>query len=287
MRRQEGFYKGHAIITGASSGIGQEFAWQLARAGCNVTLVARRTGRLVSLAADLKERYDIKAVAFQADLTQADDVQALIEHMAGVDKLAYLINAAGFGIEQPFAACDITCELNMINLHVVAPVCLSRAALPYMLQAGEGGIVNLSSLGAFAPLPGYVGYAGTKSYILAWSRSVALELQGTSVHMQALCPGFVPTEFQEKEGTDFSWVPKFAWMTTEDLVAASLRDLHRGQAVSVPGFFNRVIRRLSGPFGWAFMRRMARKQPLWHVNPADWQGQLASGGSAPTDEERI
>lgn len=255
-----------AVVTGASSGIGAAYARALGARGYDLVLVARRAERLERLAAEIGDSFGVDAAPLPADLACAADVERVVERMRRLPRLALLVNAAGFGTEGPFAESDVGRQVEMVHVHTVAVVRLTHAALASMLPRGEGAIVNVSSLGALAPLPGFATYAATKSAMLALSESLALELEGTGVHVQALCPGFTRTEFQEIEGADLSMVPKFLWLTPEQVVDASLRCLGR-RVVCIPGLAYRLIALLAGPFGRTVQRFVARRRG-WCSTPA-------------------
>ncbi|NLD42654.1 MAG: SDR family oxidoreductase [Chloroflexi bacterium] len=270
---------GIAVITGASSGLGAAFAREFARRGHDLVLVARRRKRLEILAAEAAVKHGVTAEIIPADLSVREDLDRVVDRVQSQQSLRFLVNAAGFGLEGPFSASDIAQQQAMIDVHVVASVRLVRAALPVMLAQHAGAIVNIASLGAFAPLPGFATYGATKAYMVSFTRSLAIELEGTGVHVQALCPGFTHTEFQERQGADLSRVPKMMWMSAEQAVAASLRALQNDQVVCVPGFLNRIAARLAGPFGEYIQRRVA-PQNGWITAAAD-EAQAAEEGAAP------
>ena len=175
--------------------------------------------------------------------------------------LNILVNNAGFGSSGPFAEKDIDLQDKMIHLHVVASVRLTRAALPVMLEQKRGAIVNVSSLMAFFPLFGGATYGATKSYLNAFTEALHQELAGSGVRVQALCPGFTRTEFQTASGIGHIGVPESAWMTPEQVVDRSLRDLENARVISVPGLGYRILS-CCAPFVprqliYAFGRRFA------------------------------
>ena len=170
-----------ALVTGASSGIGTEFARLLARQGYDLILVARREERLRALAAELEDAHGIAAESLPADLGDAEALAEVEARIAALDTLTLLINNAGFGIDGEFAASDLEAEHAMIRVNVVAPVRLTRAALPGMIARGEGGILNVSSVSAFYPIAGSVDYSGTKAYLNAFTEALHQELAGTGV----------------------------------------------------------------------------------------------------------
>lgn len=228
-----------ALITGASSGIGAEFARQLAAQKYDLILVARREERLLALSNELNQKYGVRTEMLIADLSLPADIERVEQCIASCETLALLVNNAGFGIPGSFYKIDIHKTLSMIEVMVVAVVRLSRAALPGMVAKGHGGIINISSVAAFVPTQGNSTYAAAKAYLNAFTEALAAELIGTGVKVQALCPGFTTTEFHdvgEYEGKNArAKIPKFLWMRVERVVAASLEAFERGRVYCIPG----------------------------------------------------
>ena len=231
--------RAHALVTGASSGIGQAFAERLARDGCDLILVARRRDRLEALAARLSEESSVSVDVLAADLTKSDELETVESRIAREPALDLLVNNAGFGGYMPFVELAPARAEELIRLQVLAVTLLTRAALPGMIARNKGAVINVSSRLAFSasltspPLPKRAVYAATKSYINTFSRIVANELAGTGVRVQALCPGVVRTEFHEVQGMDASRFP-VGIMSPEDLVAASLAGLERDEVICIP-----------------------------------------------------
>ena len=233
---------GTAVITGASSGIGAAFARRLAASGYDLILVARREDRLTVLARELEQRHPIQAEVLVADLANEEDVESVERRVVQLDNLAFLINSAGFGTSGKFASSDLTKQIKMIEVHVLASVRLSRAALPAMIARQTGAIINLSSVISFLPAPGNVTYCATKAYLNVFSQALQAELSGTGVQVQALCPGFTHTEFHdspELAAFDDHPIPEALWMSADDVVSHSLECVRRNNVICVPGFKNR------------------------------------------------
>jgi short-subunit dehydrogenase/N-acetylglutamate synthase-like GNAT family acetyltransferase len=233
-----------ALITGASSGIGAVFARRLAAEGYNLFLVARREARLAALTVELQERHPITVEILVADLSNPSDVKRVERRITEFEDLDMLINNAGFGTTGRFAEVDLAKHVDMIHVHVSASVRLCRAALPDMVARRRGVIINVSSLVAFVPMPGSVTYCATKAYLNIFSEALQIELGGTGVRVQALCPGFTYTEFHDtpEYGEHArSRIPKPFWMSAEEVVAQSLSALNRSQVIFVPGFMNRLL----------------------------------------------
>ena len=229
-----------ALVTGASAGIGEAFARALAAQQHDLVLVARRGDRLEALAKELSERHHVAASPHVADLSEDAELSELAESLAQ-DPPDLLVNNAGFGTMGAFAELDPERELEEIRLNVLALVRLTRAVLPGMLARGRGGIVNVSSLAGESAGPFTATYAATKAYVTRFSESLHEEVRGTGVVVQALLPGFTRTEFQEVAGVDPGSVPGFAWMAPEQVVAASLAALRRGDVICIPGLGNRLL----------------------------------------------
>jgi short-subunit dehydrogenase len=232
---------GTAVVTGASAGIGAEFARRLAERGFDLVLVARRAERLDGLAASLP----VEVEPLVADLAAPEDADRVAARVAE-DDVTLLVNNAGINAYGPFTEADPAVLAHLLALNVTAPTLLSRAALPGMVERGEGGIVNVASLLAFAgalppdPMPWRSTYAGTRGYIVTFTRTLASEVEavGAPVRLQVLCPGYTATEFHMTNGTDpVSEAPPDEphAMTAADVVKASLAALDAGEVVCVPG----------------------------------------------------
>jgi len=229
------------LVTGASSGIGAEYARALRARGEAVVLVARRQERLAALASDLGG--EPAAVAITADLARegaADELRRQIDERGLV--VDGLVNCAGLGLTGPFASQSPSVIRAMCDLNVRAVVELTRAFLPPMLERRRGRIVNVASNAAFQPIP-YLGvYAATKAFVLSFSEALASELDGTGVRVQALCPGITATEFLDVSATGGELrVRRMPMMTPRQVVEASLEGLDRGRLRVVVGFSNRVL----------------------------------------------
>jgi uncharacterized protein len=259
-----------ALITGASAGLGATYARHLAAQGFDLILVARRLERLEALAAKLRQQYLIQVEPLSADLSNPNDLERLEKYISQCDTLSMLVNNAGFGIPGNFSDVDIHKTLNMIDVMVIACVRLARAALPGMITRKCGAIINISSIAAFTAAQGNPTYAATKAYLNAFSEALAFELRGTGVKVQAVCPGFTITEFHdagEYEGTNTrSTVPKWLWVTADQVVTQSLKDLIRGKLYSIYGTKYRLAAVL-GRLGFAsllgnnFVRRFRKANP--------------------------
>ncbi|HNT25681.1 MAG TPA: SDR family oxidoreductase [Anaerolineales bacterium] len=239
-------YPKTALITGASSGLGAEFARQLAAQGYHLVLTARRTQRLEELSAELQSRHGIGVTTLTADLSHEAGIAQIETYIANLPGLSLLINNAGFDRPGPFYQVKPGDIDDVIQVHVTATVRLTRAALPAMLNQGQGGVINVGSIAGLLPLRGTL-YCTTKAFIITFSESLARELKGLGVQVQALCPGFTFTEFHDTPeyvaASSFkrSRIPSFMWLTAEQVVRTSLADLQRRRVLSVPGMQYRII----------------------------------------------
>lgn len=218
-----------ALVTGASSGIGEQFARQLAARGHHVTLVARSAEKLEALAAELAN-----ADARPADLSDPAARDALATSI-GRD-VDVLVNCAGFGVYTAFGDTPRERELEQVRLLVEAPVDLMHRYLPAMALRGGGAVINVSSTSAFQPLPYNAGYAAAKAHTLLLSEGVGAEVREKGVTITAVCPGPVPTGFQEASDATFAEkLPKLTWVSAERVARDALRAADRGRRSVIPG----------------------------------------------------
>lgn len=225
-----------ALITGASGGIGAAYARRLATDGADVVLVARNAERLASLRAEI----GVGAEVLAADLADPEDLARVEARLSSKDeRIDLLVNNAGVGRQGRFAELSVEGEDEQIRLNVLALARLTRAVLPGMVERGRGEVVNLSSVAAFLPGPGVATYYATKAYVLSFTESLAEELRGTGVQVQALCPGLTRTDFHAHSGIDAPPVPAFMWQTADEVVEESLAALAKGRVVCVTGVANR------------------------------------------------
>lgn len=233
-----------ALITGASSGIGEAFAVALARAGHRLLLVARSRDKLEALAARLRAEQGVAVEVLAADLSQPGCGPRLAAELAGRGlQVDLLINNAGFGAAGSFAQQDPARDTEMINLNVSAVVELAHAFLPAMLERGRGGILNVASVAGFQPLPRMAIYGATKAFVLSFSEALWAETRKHGVAVTALCPGPVDTAFFEATGSPElrKAVPKGIMMSAEAVVAEALAGLAAGRPVVVPGLANKLV----------------------------------------------
>ena len=233
-----------ALITGATSGIGEAFARRFASQGYDLIITGRRKEKIKRLAHDLTQSCAVDVEVIIAELSNPGDVDALTQKVRDTENLHILVNNAGFTTKGHFLYEDLEGQQNMVQVHVLAPMKLTYAALPNMTAHGKGTIINVSSLGAFTPLPEAATYSGTKAFLVVFTESLHVELAGTNVKVQALCPGFTRTDFHERIGMDKSKQKNLGiirWMPPEKVVDTSLKCLKNNQVICVPGFWNKVL----------------------------------------------
>ena len=221
------------LVTGASAGIGAELARGLAARGYGVTLVARREERLRALADELGSGAEVAA----CDLADAAARQALV---AGLERqVTGVCNNAGFGSVGRFAELDAERELRLVRVNVEAVVELTHAFLPGMLEAGAGAVLNVASIAAYQPLPGFAAYAASKAFVQSFSEAVHEELAGTGVSVTCLSPGFTHTEFGAAAGSEGS-LPGFVYGDASDVAEAGIEAMLAGRRSAIPGLANRA-----------------------------------------------
>lgn len=225
-----------ALVTGATAGIGRVFAKRLAASGHDLILVARDAARLQALADELALQHDIEAEVLVADLSRDDGMRRVADRISSERRLAVLVNNAGFGTKGLLVNRPVAEQATMLELHVMAPMLHTRAALPGMIERRRGWIINVSSVASFTYSMGNVNYCATKAYLRTFSQALALELADTGVRVQALCPGFTHTEFHGRAGIDKATIPKALWMDVDRVVDESLAQIAaNGPVVCVPG----------------------------------------------------
>jgi uncharacterized protein len=222
-----------ALVTGASSGIGQRLAMLLAGDGRDLVIVARRTELLEALAARLRQEHQVSVEVLTADLTSAAGLAAAEARLADPDRpIELLVNNAGFGSSGSFTDLPVGTAEEQIRLNVAAVVRLTHAALPGMLQRGHGGVLNVSSVAGFVPSPGAAVYGATKAFVTSFSESLSAEVKDRGVHVTALCPGFTRTEFR---GGSSSGPAGLAWLDADRVARAGLDAVAAGRVLTVPG----------------------------------------------------
>lgn len=229
-----------ALVTGATSGIGQAFAARLAAEGHDLILVGRSSDRLMQFAAD---HPDTKIETIVADLS-TDEGIGRVADTAAHQPLDLLVNNAGVAHYMPLTELPADKARELLGVKVIAPTMVTRAAVGGMVERGHGAVVNVAGMIAFsgpAPhevMPRRAVYTGSLAHLVAFSQTLSAELEGTGVQVQVLCPGVVATSFHERQGLDMSVVPR---MSANDVVQAGLRGLELGEVVCAPGVDDRTL----------------------------------------------
>jgi len=241
MAKRDVFEGTTALVTGASSGLGEEFARELARRHVNLVLSARSREKLERLAADLARVNGVKVQVIAQDLAEPDGALALTRELKarGVE-VDHLINNAGFGSAGRFETTDVERERSMVRVNCESVVVLTRALLRGMLDRKRGGILNVASTAAHQPTPFMATYGASKAFVLSFTLALAEELRGSGVHALALCPGPVPTGFQAAANIPTGAVLSIAKLDAHKVVELAL-DAYASRAVlKTPGLVNRV-----------------------------------------------
>ena len=226
-----------ALVTGATSGIGESFTRLLASNRYNIVLVARDVPRLQERAQALESKYGIKTHVIQADLA-TDEGCLVIEKYILENQIDVLINNAGFGTSKAFTMSTLEIEQQLLDVLVRTPMRLMHVALPLMKARNQGIIINVSSVA------GYIAggsYSASKSYLTVLTESLHTELAATNVKVSALCPGFTRTEFHQRGKMSMKGLPNFLWLNSDRLVEQSWKDAMKGKAVSVPGWQYKLL----------------------------------------------
>jgi len=256
---------GLALITGASSGIGDELARLFARHGHPLVLSGRRTDRLQALASQLQREYGVSVTVLTKDLAvpgAADELHAELKQLGlSVD---CLVNNAGFGLYGFFAESNLSDQLQIIQVNLTALTHLSRLVLPDMIARRRGRILNVASTAAFQPGPLMSIYYATKAFVLSFSEALADELRGTGVTVTALCPGPTSTEFHARSGIGETPLGRTVRMSAERVAREGYRGMLAGQPLVIPGLRNRLlatlVRWLPRRMVTRFVRRIQEKR---------------------------
>ena len=244
-----------ALVTGASSGIGQEIAVQLGMSGVPLVLVARRADRLEALAARFKS---VEVIV--ADLSTTDGVAQVEARIVDSSKtpIDLVVNNAGFGSSGLMHEIDLERLSREVGVNILALTRLSHAAIKAMVPNGRGYLLNVSSVASFQPGPRAAVYSATKAYVTSFTDALHEELRGTGVRVTALCPGFTRTEFSDVSGTNSisSQVPNFAWLEATDVAHEGLRAVTRGKALCIPGALYKGVSAFSNSSPRSLVRRI-------------------------------
>ncbi len=230
-----------ALVTGASSGIGEEFANQLAARKMNLILTARREDRLQQLAEKLQKQHGTKTVVLPADLVKPEELNRLVDEVRSLtDPVTLVVNNAGFGEISTIENSDLQKLIDIVQVNISVVTRLTYEFLPEMISRNDGGVINVSSVTAFQPVP-YMGvYSASKAYVLHLSEALWAELYETDVRIMALCPGTTRTEFFDKAGVT-SWLSKNFAHTPSQVVRKALLFYERSHPFCIPGIKNWLV----------------------------------------------
>jgi hypothetical protein len=249
-----------ALITGASSGIGEQFAYALAREKYDLVLTARREDRLNVVAGNARERGASRAEIIAIDLANHDSPRQIFERISAAQiEIDYLINNAGFGTTGRFDRLPLERELEEIDLNVTSLVALTHLFLPAMAARRRGTIINVASTAAFQALPYMATYAATKAFVLSFTEAVAGEMAGTGVRVMALCPGPVRTEFQAIAKNERGMIPAFAYVDPATVATSAVAAAAAGRIVHISGALNFATAQATRFAPRALIRRIARR----------------------------
>jgi len=235
-------YNQTALITGPTSGIGEEFASQLAALGYDLVLVARNKEKLQNLCTSLSAEYSVEVHDIAVDLSELDAPEKVFHEVSSHNiQVDVLINNAGIDVYAPFEKADWGAIQGLVNLNVNASLRLTHLFLPGMIQRNQGHILNLGSIGSFIPGPNNAVYAATKAFQLNFSRGIAEELRGMHVGVTCLCPGAVRTAFADKSDLNGTILFKYTSSNPKAVAAAGIKAIQQKKVVCVPGFINQLI----------------------------------------------
>lgn len=259
MAKRDIFSGTTALVTGASSGLGEEFARELARRHCNLVLTARSREKLEQLASDLSRVNGVRVHVITQDLSTEGGALALAQELKNRDIVVdHLINNAGFGTAGRFETMDVEREARMVRVNCESVVVLSRSLLRGMLDRRRGGILNVASTAGHQPTPFMSTYGASKAFVLSFTLALAEELRGTGVHALALCPGPVPTGFQAAASIPSGAVLSIAKLDAHTVVERALDAYARHAVIKTPGVVNSVQTLASKVFPRSLVVRAAR-----------------------------
>lgn len=228
------------LVTGASAGIGEEFARQLAMAGHHLVLVARRLDRLEALASELQARHNIRVACIASDLSKADAAESLVAALQAQQiQVTGLINNAGFGDRGTVQDLPLQRQLDMIQVNVTSLVDLTWRLLPALKESANSFVINVASTAAFQAGPNMAVYYASKAFVLSFSEALHEELKRTGVAVSALCPGATDSEFASEANMSDTLLFKAGTMTTEAVVRKALAS--RRRAIVIPGLKNLLM----------------------------------------------
>jgi len=255
-----------ALITGSTSGLGEEFARRLAADGYDLLLVARRTELLNRQKEELEKLHGISVEVLSVDLADPVQLATLEQRITQLDQLEFLVNNAGFGFENKFPDIDVELECQMVQVHAIAPIRLTYAALGPMTRRKKGFVINVTSVAAYLHGPACAQYMATKAYLLSFSKCLQCDVREYGIEIQALCPGLVHTGFHSTTLIDeakYKKIPEILWLNKEFVVRKSLQNIRkkRRRTVYVPSWrYKFILAVLTCPLFTWFTERIYRKR---------------------------
>jgi uncharacterized protein len=232
-----------AVITGATSGIGAAYAKRFAGEGYDLIITGRREEKIEALAEKIREEYHVDVKVILAELSEKEGIHKVIEAMRE-KRVEILVNNAGFGANSLFYECDLEIAEQLANVSVIAPMELIRAVLSDMVKRKSGTIINISSESVYMIVPKNSVYSGSKAFLKSFTEGLHVDLIGTGVRVQAVCPGLTHTDFHEKMGMDKSRQANkgiVSWMSPDEVVSCSLKDLQKGKVICIPGLHTKLM----------------------------------------------
>jgi uncharacterized protein len=234
--------KNLSLITGASKGIGKAIAFELAKTGSDLILVARSKDLIENLAKELKSKFEIKVYSIEIDLTKETAMNDVVE-FCKTNNLNpnILINNAGFGLKGSFESLSYEKQIGMINLNISSLVSLTYKTIPTLKLHPKSYILNVGSVASFYPIPYFSIYAATKAFVLSFSNALNIELKSSNIYVSTLCPGPTQSSFWEASGVKIkSFAPKIFQMTSERVAKVAIKGMFKGKRMIVPGIFNKI-----------------------------------------------
>jgi short-subunit dehydrogenase len=235
-----------AVITGATSGIGAAYANKLAQRGYDLVLTGRRKEKIEAVSAEIQQKYKVRVEVVLAELSEPEDIKKVVDFIKEKE-IGVLVNNAGFGASSLYQESDLAVMEQLAKVNVLAPMELIHAVLPGMVKRGSGTVINISSESVYMIIPKNAVYSGAKAFLKSFTEGLHLDLMGTGVEVMAVCPGLTHTDFHEKIGIDKSRQTnrgQIRWMSPEEVVDISLRDLEKGKVVCIPGNHTKMLTRL-------------------------------------------
>lgn len=232
-----------AVITGATSGIGEAFARKFAEQGYDLVITGRRQAKIDAVAEQIRQKYGVNVDVFLAELSEEEGVREVVSYIKG-QEIEILVNNAGFGANSLYQISDLAVMEQLAKVNVLAPMELIHAVLPSMVERDKGTIINISSESVYMIVPKNAVYSGAKAFLKSFTEGLYLDLMGTGVRVMALCPGLTHTDFHEKMGMDKSRQTdrgQIKWMSPDEVVEIALNDLEKGKVICIPGKHTKML----------------------------------------------